>query len=127
MSPPPSYWKVDIDPSFADHAPISEGAAVGMLVGIEVLRRCAGDLPVVAARRGRTIRRLASPNTYRLPDGLIVPPFAICYQISKDGTTALIVGAREFEPRLRKVRICGADYVDELTTDLVTVAGTCTR
>jgi hypothetical protein len=126
MPSPRSYWKVDVDPSFADHAPISEGAAVGLLVGIEVLRRCAGDLPVVA-RNGRAIRRLASQKTYRLPDGLIVPPFAICYQISRDGTTALIVGAREFEPRLQDVRTCGTDYVDELTTDLVAEAGTCTR
>jgi len=126
MPPPRSYWKVDIDPSFADHAPISEGAAVGLLVGIEVLRRRAGALPVVA-RNGRAIRRLASPNTYRLPDGLIVPPFAICFQISRDGTTALIIGAREFEPRLQDIRICGTDYVDELTTDLIAEVSTSTR
>src|SRR5712692_7978624 len=115
---PPRAWKVDVDPSFEERAPVSEGGAVGLLVGIEVLRRYAGDLPALT-KNGRSIRRLASPKTHRLPDGLIVPPFAICYEISKDGTTAIIVGAREFEPRLRKVRICGADYVDELTTDLV--------
>jgi hypothetical protein len=118
MSAPRSYWRVDVAPSFDDRAPISEGAAVGLLVGIEVLRHHAGDLPAVG-RNGRAIRRLASTNTYRLPDGLIVPPFAICYEISKDGTTALITGAREFEPRLGDIKLCGSDYVDELTTDLV--------
>jgi len=122
MSSPRSYWTVDIDSSFEDRAPISEGAAVGLLVGIEVLRHYAGDLPAIA-RNGRAIRRLASTKTYRLPDGLIVPPFAICYEISKDGTTALIIGAREFEPRLQDIKICGNDYVDELTTHLVTEAG----
>ncbi len=122
MSPPRSGWKVDVGPEFEDRAPISEGAAVGLLVGIEVLRHCAGDLPAVA-RNGRAIRRLASMNTYRLPDGLIVPPFLICYEMSKDGTTALIIGAREFEPRLQDIKICGTDYVEELTTDLVTEAG----
>ncbi len=122
MPAPRSYWEVDVDPSFEGGAPISEGAAVGLLVGIEVLRLYAGDLPAVA-RNGRIIRRLASTNTYRLPDGLIVPPFAICYEISKDGTTALILGAREFEPRLQDVKICSTDYVDELTIDLVTEAG----
>jgi UDP:flavonoid glycosyltransferase YjiC (YdhE family) len=69
------------------------------------------------------MRRLASENTYRLPDGLIVPPFAICYEISKDGTTALIIAAREFEPRLENMKLCGSDYVDELTTDLVNSRG----
>lgn len=122
MSPPRSYWKVDVDPSFEDRAPISEGAAVGLLVGIEVLTQYAGDLPAVA-RNGRAIRRLASMNTYRLPDGLIVPPFAICYEISKDGTTALILGAQEFEPRLQDIKVCGTDYLDELTADLATEAG----
>lgn len=120
MRPPRTYWNVDIDPSFEGHASISEGAAVGLLVGIEVLRRFAGDLPAVA-RNGRTIRRFASTNTYRLPDGLIVPPFAICFQMSKDGRTALIIAAREFEPRLGDVKSCGT--VEELTTDLVTEAG----
>jgi hypothetical protein len=117
MSPPRSSWRVDVDPAFEDRAPISEGAAVGLLLGIEVLRRCAGDLPAVA-RNGRAIRRLSSTNTYRLPDGLIVPPFSICYEMSEDGTTALIIGAREFEPRLQDVKICGSDYVEELTTEL---------
>jgi hypothetical protein len=120
MRPPRSYWSVDIDPSFEGHHPISEGAAVGLLVGIEVLRRYAGDLPAVA-RNGRKVRRLASTNTYRLPDGLIVPPFAICFQLSKDGRTALIIGAREFEPRLGDVKTC--ETVEELTTDVVTEAG----
>jgi len=121
-SPPRSYWRVDIDASFEDRAPISEGAAVGLLVWIEVLRHHAGDLPGVAGN-GRAIRRLASENTYRLPDGLIVPPFAIFFELSKDGTTALIIGAREFEPRLEDVKLCGNDYVDELTTDLVNSRG----
>lgn len=120
MRPPRSYWSVDIDPSFEGPDPISEGAAVGLLVGIEVLRRYAGDLPAIA-RNGRKIRRLASTNTYRLPDGLIVPPFAICFQMSKDGKTALIIAAREFEPRLGDVKTCGT--VEELTTDVVTEAG----
>jgi hypothetical protein len=121
MSPPPrSYWSVEVDPSFEGRDPISEGAAVGLLVGIEVLRRYAGDLPAVA-RNGRTIRRLASTNTYCLPDGLIVPPFAICFEISKDGTTAVIVGAREFEPRLEEVKVCRT--VEDLTTDLVGRSG----
>lgn len=122
MSSPRSYWRVDVDPSFEDRAPISEGAAVGLMVGIAVLRHYAGDLPVIA-RNGRPMRRLASENTYRLPDGLIVPPFAICYEISKDGTTALIICAREFEPRLENMKLCGSDYVDELTTDLVNSRG----
>src|SRR2546428_5372392 len=113
--PPPRAWKVDLDPSFEDRASIWEGAAVGLLVGIEVLRHYAGDLPSVA-KNGRNIRRLASEKTYRLPDGLIVPPFAICYEISKDGTTAVIIGAREFEPRLDEVSVCN---LEELTTDLV--------
>jgi hypothetical protein len=120
MRPPRSYWSVDIDPAFEGHHPISEGAAVGLLVGIEVLRRYAGDLPAVG-RNGRKIRRLASTNTYRLPDGLIVPPFAICFQMSTDGRTALIIGAREFEPRLEDVKTC--ETVEELTTDLVSEAG----
>jgi len=111
----PRAWKVDVDPSFEDRASISEGAAVGLLVGIEVLRHYAGDLPAVA-KNGRNLRRLASAKTYRLPDGLIVPPFAICYEISKDGTTAVIVGAKEFEPRLDEVSVCN---LEELTTDLV--------
>jgi len=77
----------------------------------------------LVGRNGRAIRRLASENTYRLPDGLIVPPFAIFFKISKDGTTALIIGAREFEPRLEDMKVCGNDYVDELTTDLVNSRG----
>jgi hypothetical protein len=117
MSPPRGHWRVDVDPAFEDRAPISEGAAVGLLVGIEVLRRHAGNLPAVA-RNGRAIRRLASMATYRLPDGLIVPPFAICYELSEDGTTAVIVGAQEYEPQLQDVKICGSDYVEELTADL---------
>src|SRR5260370_14774443 len=122
MSSPRSYWRVDVAASFEDRAPISEGAAVVLLVGIQVLRHHAGKLPAVA-RNGRAIRRLANENNYRLPHGLIVPPFAIFFEISRDGTTALIIGAREFEPRLENMKLCSSDYVDELTTDLVNSRG----
>src|SRR5260370_10314454 len=97
MSSPRSYWRVDVAASFEDRAPISEGAAVGLLVGIQVLRHHAGKLPAVA-RNGRAIRRLAGQNTYRLPDGLILPPFSIFFVNSRARTPALIIDLRAFAP-----------------------------
>jgi len=114
MSPPRNDWRVDVDPTFEDRAPISEGGAVGLLVAIDVLRQCAGNLPPIA-KGVRAIRRLSSANTYLLPDGLIVPPFAICYEMSDDGATARIIGAREFQPRLDEFKRCGANYIEELS------------
>lgn len=122
VSSPRNRWRVDLHPQFEDvmgDAAVSEGAAVGLLIAIDVLWQYAGDLPGRAIG-GRTIRWFISAATYVLPDGLIVPPFAILYETSAD--SALIIAVREFAPEPNNPIVCGTAFIEELTQYLTAVA-----
>lgn len=118
-------WKIDLHPAFAavmEEVDISEGGVIVLESVINTLRDCAGNLKP-HRMAGRVLRIFHSRRTYLVDEGrLVLPPVNVYYEMSADGTTALIMMAWELPPDETDLVVCGETFTDAVRKDLKAVA-----